>query len=70
MDKLPGKEDERVLVGTGTSDDAGVYRLTDDIALVQEAGWEIFLLYRTPLQAWRFFAPTEILKDVLRTGFG
>jgi selenide,water dikinase len=32
---LPKIEDPRLLVGTETHDDAGVYRLTDDIALVQ-----------------------------------
>ncbi len=32
---LPPIDDPRVLVGTSTADDAGVYRLTDDIALVQ-----------------------------------
>jgi selenide,water dikinase len=32
---LPKVEDPNLLVGTETHDDAGVYRLTDDIALVQ-----------------------------------
>src|SRR5947209_17748041 len=32
---LPGTSDPNLLVGTETSDDAGVYRLTDDLALVQ-----------------------------------
>jgi len=32
---LPPIDDPNVLVGTSTADDAGVYRLTDDIALVQ-----------------------------------
>jgi selenide,water dikinase len=31
----PGVKDENLLVGYGTSDDAGVYRLSDDVALVQ-----------------------------------
>lgn len=35
MRHLPKNDDERLLVGLGTSDDAGVYQLTDDIALVQ-----------------------------------
>jgi len=35
LDGLPKIEDPRLLVGTGTFDDAGVVRLTDDIALVQ-----------------------------------
>ncbi|UFJ40237.1 selenide, water dikinase SelD [Brevibacillus humidisoli] len=33
--KRPGQNDPRLLVGLETSDDAGVYQLTDDIALVQ-----------------------------------
>jgi selenide,water dikinase len=32
---LPPRHDPRVLVDTSTADDAGVYKLTDDIALVQ-----------------------------------
>jgi len=32
---LPQPTDPNVLVGIGTSDDAGVYRLSDDVALVQ-----------------------------------
>lgn len=31
----PQKEDPNLLVGTDTHDDAGVYRLTDDIAIIQ-----------------------------------
>jgi selenide, water dikinase len=31
----PGVKDQNLIVGFGTSDDAGVYRLNDDIALVQ-----------------------------------
>ncbi|MGC1202527.1 MAG: selenide, water dikinase SelD, partial [Candidatus Acidiferrales bacterium] len=33
--RLPPQSDPNVLVGFETSDDAGVYRLTDDLALVQ-----------------------------------
>lgn len=35
MRRLPVTANERVLVGYGTSDDAGVYQLRDDLALVQ-----------------------------------
>src|SRR5436309_7551727 len=35
MRHLPTMPDPNLLVGTETHDDAGVYRLTDDIALVQ-----------------------------------
>ena len=37
MAKLPKKEDPNLLVGYDTSDDAGVYRLTDEIALITTA---------------------------------
>src|SRR5216110_3356872 len=33
--KLPRQTDPNVLVGFDTNDDAGVYRLTDELALVQ-----------------------------------
>jgi len=35
LEKLPPITDERVLVGLNTADDAGVIRLTDELALVQ-----------------------------------
>ena len=35
MSKLPAFADENLLVGVATSDDAAVYRVTDDIALIQ-----------------------------------
>ena len=35
MRRLPATTDENVLVGLATSDDAGVYRLKDDLAIVQ-----------------------------------
>ena len=35
LSKLPKQNSENVIVGFETSDDAGVFRLTDDIALVQ-----------------------------------
>jgi selenide,water dikinase len=35
MRRLPAPVDPNVLVGFSTNDDAGVYRLTDDVALVQ-----------------------------------
>ena len=33
--KLPRQTDPNLLVGFATSDDAGVYRLSDELALVQ-----------------------------------
>ncbi len=35
LDKLPPLHDSNVLVGASAGDDAGVYRLSDDVALVQ-----------------------------------
>ena len=35
LSKLPAQSNENVIVGFDTSDDAGVFRLTDDTALVQ-----------------------------------
>ncbi|HBZ54911.1 MAG TPA: selenide, water dikinase SelD, partial [Syntrophobacteraceae bacterium] len=35
LNQLPAEVDPRLMVGRETSDDAGVYRLTDDIALIQ-----------------------------------
>ncbi len=36
---LPANKDPRLLVGMETSDDAGVYKLTDEIALVMTADY-------------------------------
>lgn len=35
LSKLPQVQDENLLVGINTADDAGVYKLTDEIALIQ-----------------------------------
>jgi len=35
LDDLPRVDDDRLLVGLSTHDDAGVYRLTDDVAIIQ-----------------------------------
>ncbi len=35
MDKLPKFEDENLIVGIETSDDAAIYKVTDDIAMIQ-----------------------------------
>jgi selenide, water dikinase len=35
LNQLPTETDPRLMVGRETSDDAGVYRLTDDLALIQ-----------------------------------
>ena len=35
LERLPKKEDPNLLVGYNGSDDAAVYKLTDDLAMVQ-----------------------------------
>ena len=35
LKKIPKKKDDRLLVGFESSDDAAVYQLTDDLAIVQ-----------------------------------
>jgi selenide, water dikinase len=37
LDGVEGRDDPSLLIGPGTRDDAAVYRLTDDLALVQSA---------------------------------
>ncbi|NNK14090.1 MAG: selenide, water dikinase SelD, partial [Desulfofustis sp.] len=37
MDNLPQSKDENLLVGYNTSDDAGIYRISDELALVTTA---------------------------------
>ncbi|MEC9035590.1 MAG: selenide, water dikinase SelD [Verrucomicrobiota bacterium] len=39
LDSLPKNEDPNLLVGFETSDDAGVYRLTDEIAIINTADY-------------------------------
>ena len=37
LGRIPTVHDENVLVGEGTLDDAGIYRISDDLCLVQTA---------------------------------
>jgi len=64
--KLPVPNDPDLLVGTGTSDDAAVYRLTPEIALVQTVD------YFTPLvdDPYQFgqIAATNAISDVYAMG--
>ena len=39
LSKLPHQNSENVIVGFDTADDAGVFRLSDDVALVQTLGF-------------------------------
>ena len=52
---VPRWADENVLVGFDTADDAGVYKLTAELALVQTVD---FGIYRFEADGWPFtFAP-------------
>lgn len=51
LDKLPKNFDPNLLVGFDSSDDAAVYQLTEDIAMVQTL--DFFSAYgRRPLFIW------------------
>jgi selenide,water dikinase len=64
--RLPISNDPNVLVGYGTSDDAGVYRLSDDLAIVQTVD------FFTPIvdDAYDFgrIAATNALSDLYAMG--
>ena len=66
LGKLPKQMDERVLVGFETADDAGVYRISDDLALVQTVD------FFTPMVDDPFtygqVAATNALSDVYAMG--
>ncbi len=62
----PAKHDPNLLVGLDTSDDAGVYRLTDDLAIVQT------LDFFTPIvddpYAFGQVAATNAISDIYAMG--
>lgn len=66
MDNLPKSTDPNLLVGTETSDDAGIYRLSDDLALVNTVD------YFTPIvddpYTFGAIAATNSLSDVYSMG--
>ena len=66
LKRLPQPNDENLIVGIETSDDAGVYRLTDEIALVQTVD------FFTPILDDPFFfgqvAAANSLSDVYAMG--
>ena len=66
LGKLPKQVDERVLVGFETADDAGVYKISDDLALVQTVD------FFTPMVDDPFtfgqVAATNALSDVYAMG--
>jgi selenide,water dikinase len=63
---LPRPDDPNLLVGTETSDDAGVYRLRDDLALVQTADF-FTPIVDDPYDFGRI-AATNALSDVYAMG--
>lgn len=63
---LPTIEDPRVLVGTGTADDAGVYRLSDDLALVQTV--DFFTPIVDDPRSYGRIAAANALSDVYAMG--
>jgi selenide,water dikinase len=64
--RLPGSEDPNVLVGFGTSDDAGVYRLSDDLAIVQTVDF-FTPIVDDPFDFGRI-AATNALSDIYAMG--
>ncbi len=63
---LPQPSDPNLLVGTSTSDDAGVYRIRDDLALVQTADF-FTPIVDDPYDFGRI-AATNALSDVYAMG--
>jgi len=63
---LPRPSDPRVLVATATADDAGVVRLTDDLALVQTA--DFFTPIVDDPYAFGRIAATNALSDIYAMG--
>jgi len=63
---LDGSHDPRLLVGPGTADDAGVWRLTDDLALVQTVDF-FTPIVDDPYDFGRI-AATNALSDVYAMG--
>src|SRR5919206_1429694 len=63
---LPRPTDDRVLVGSDTSDDAGVFRLTDELALVQTV--DFFTPIVDDPYAFGRIAAANALSDVYAMG--
>ncbi|UYZ12603.1 selenide, water dikinase SelD [Brevibacillus sp. WF146] len=64
--ELPRADDSRLLVGVETSDDAGVYQLTDDLALVQTV--DFFTPIVDSPYAFGQIAAANALSDVYAMG--
>jgi selenide,water dikinase len=66
LSQLPRATDPRLLVGTETADDAGVYQVTDDLALVQTA--DLFPPVVDDPYAFGAIAAANALSDVYAMG--
>ena len=66
MSKLPKQKNDNVIVGFETSDDAGVIRLTEDIALVQTV--DFFTPVADDPTAYGYIAAINSLNDVYAMG--
>lgn len=66
LGKLPKQVDERVLVGFETADDAGVYKISDDVALVQTV--DFFTPMVDDPYTFGQVAATNALSDVYAMG--
>src|SRR3954452_3314261 len=66
VDALPRPTDPRVLVGSDTSDDAGVFKLSNDLALVQTV--DFFTPIVDDPYAFGRIAATNALSDVYAMG--
>lgn len=66
LSKLPKQVDERVLVGFDTADDAGVYKISDDLALVQTV--DFFTPMVDDPYTFGQVAATNALSDVYAMG--
>jgi selenide,water dikinase len=64
--RLPPIEDPNVLVGTSTADDAGVYRLTDEIAIVQTV--DFFTPIVDDARTFGAIAAANALSDIYAMG--
>ncbi|HEX6513561.1 MAG TPA: selenide, water dikinase SelD, partial [Chloroflexota bacterium] len=66
LSRLPRVTDPRLLVGTETADDAGVYQISDDVALVQTA--DLFPPVVDDPYAFGAIAAANALSDVYAMG--
>ncbi len=66
LSKLPAQNNENVIVGFEKSDDAGVYRLSDDVALVQTV--DFFTPVADDPSAYGHIAAVNALNDVYAMG--